>query len=230
MSTPHSSADAAYLALKERLLGREFIDGQRLKETSLAAELGVSRTPLRQALHRLVAEGWLEQAPNQGVRVKEWTLQDVENIFEIRLLLEPHAASAAALHRSAQQLEQLRNAAEEVARCLDETDETAVARRSEANNRFHETILQAAGNPRLANILAGVVQFAMVAWTYRTFRNTDARRSSAHHFELVDAIEAGDADWARAVMTAHIAAARRSVLTQLNHPTSNDSPKESHDS
>jgi len=219
-----SSAELAYRALKDRLLEREFEAGHRLKETALASELGVSRTPLRQALHRLVAEGWLEQSPRQGVRVREWTEQDIYDIFDIRLLLEPHAAAMAARRRSDAQLEQLREAAHVMQRCLDETDEHRVARRSVANAQFHETIQQAAGNARLSGILTDIVQFAMVARTYQAFRDADERRSCAHHYEMVDAIAARDADWARAVMAAHITAARHTMLARLTSPHGEPAP------
>ena len=210
-----SSAEFAYRTVKERLLCGALDPGDRLKETALAAELGISRTPLRQALHRLAAEGWLEQAPRQGVRVRQWSAQDLHDIFDIRLLLEPHAAAMAARRRTAEQLERLRKSALVMQRCLDDTDEHRVTRRSAANAEFHETVLEAAGNPRLAGMLAGIVELAMVARTYQAFRDADARRSCAHHFEMVDAIAARDADWAQAVMTAHISAARHTVLARL---------------
>ncbi|HLU79741.1 MAG TPA: GntR family transcriptional regulator [Burkholderiaceae bacterium] len=213
MSTSHT----VYHLLKERLLSREFEPGAHLKEAALAASLGVSRTPLRQALHRLAAEGLLEQSPNQGVRVPRWSIKDVEEIFELRQLLEPHAAALAARFRTQRHVDALHAAARDVARHTEDGSKEAVLLRSEANTRFHNTVLEAAGNERLAAIVAGVVQFAMVSWTYRSFNLADMRRSTAHHFELADAIAARDEAWARAVMTAHIAAAHRAVQNALSN-------------
>lgn len=219
MSTSHT----VYQLLKERLLSREFEPGEHLKEAALASSLGVSRTPLRQALHRLAAEGLLEQSPNQGVRVPRWSIKDVDDIFDLRQLLEPHAAALAAQNRKAEHIDALREAADDVAKYTESADKKAVVMRSEANARFHNTLLEAAGNERLAAIVAGVVQFAMVSWTYRSFSLADMRRSTAHHFEMIEAIVARDGSWARAVMTAHIAAARRAVHTTLtNHDERQD--------
>ena len=212
-----STSNHIYGLLKERLLSRGFEPGEHLKETALAASLGVSRTPLRQALHRLAAEGLLEQSPNHGVRVPRWSAKDIDDIFDLRQLLEPHAASLAARHRTIEHIQALQHAADDVARYTEGRDQNAVNLRSEANARFHNTLLEAAGNERLSAIVAGVVQFAMVNWTYRSFSLADMRRSTAHHFEMVEAIVAQDEAWAHAVMTAHIAAARRAVHSALNH-------------
>jgi DNA-binding GntR family transcriptional regulator len=71
-----------YGAIKEALTDSEYDAGEYLREEQLAGRLGVSRTPVREALRRLDAEGWVETRPNYGVRVKFWTLQDAKEIFE----------------------------------------------------------------------------------------------------------------------------------------------------
>jgi DNA-binding GntR family transcriptional regulator len=88
------SADDVYTAIKDAVTSGQHGAGEDLREEQLARSLRVSRTPVREALRRLDADGWVETRPNYGVRVKAWTLQDAREIFEARLLVEPYLAGA----------------------------------------------------------------------------------------------------------------------------------------
>ncbi|MGB3289193.1 MAG: GntR family transcriptional regulator [Burkholderiaceae bacterium] len=210
-----SSAELAYQALKTSILGREFVPGQRIKESALAEQLGISRTPLREAFNRLVSEGWLEQVPNQGVRVTRWTLKDIDDIFNVRLLLEPYATGCAARRMTKEHCAQLKAYAEQVETYSLVRDEASIALRTQANNQFHALLLDVAGNQRIVNILTTLVEIPLVSWTFHQFSEDEARRSTAHHFEIVAAISAGDASWAESVMKTHILAARQAVVERL---------------
>ena len=91
-----AAADKAYEILKQRVVGGTYAPGAQLKEEHLARELEISRTPIRAALKRLVDDGLATADPNRGVRVAEWTEFDIEETFELRGLLEAHAAELAA--------------------------------------------------------------------------------------------------------------------------------------
>src|SRR3954469_20224765 len=91
-----SAVDRAYEALKQRVVGGTYAPGEQLKEEHLARELAISRTPVRVALKRLVDDGLATADPNRGVRVAEWTESDIGETFDLRGVLEAHAAELAA--------------------------------------------------------------------------------------------------------------------------------------
>src|SRR6476469_5010404 len=91
-----TAAERAYEALKQRVVGGTYAPGAQLKEEPIARELAISRTPVRAALKRLVDDGLATSDPNRGVRVAEWTDFDIDETFELRGLLEAHAAGLAA--------------------------------------------------------------------------------------------------------------------------------------
>ena len=103
-----SAAARVYRILKERILMCDYPPGSSLNEGRLAEQLEVSKTPIREALAMLVHEGFVEVLPRQGYRVTDLTIADVQEIFNLRLLLEPAAAGMAAEHATAEQLQALR--------------------------------------------------------------------------------------------------------------------------
>ena len=88
--------DKAYEVLRQRLIGGHYRPGEQLKEEPIARDLGLSRTPVRNALHRLVEDGLATDGAGQGIRVSEWSDWDVEETFQLRMLLEPYASFLAA--------------------------------------------------------------------------------------------------------------------------------------
>jgi len=202
-----SAADHAYRALRQAILSGELEEGARLTETALGESLGVSRTPVREALNRLSLEGLVDREGGRAARVAAFPEDDVEQIFQIRMLLEGYAARRAAIHRTREDVDELRALAEAMeARTPPRSDEDFEAL-SEANRRFHATIMRAARAQRLESLLSVTVQIGLVLRTYRMYSERDLVRSARHHQELTDAIDAGAPDWAASVMTSHLLAA-----------------------
>ena len=200
------SAEDTYLAIRAQIVSGERRSGDWLREGDLATALGVSRTPVREALRRLVAEGLVRHEPNRGVQVESWSVQDLDEIYSLRAVLEPWASAQAA----ATGLVDL----DELARLADAMDDVAAARRPDfeelirLNNQFHRTITLASGNSRLCQVIASVVEVPLVWRTFAHYSPRALRRSLDHHHELVDALTARDPDWAESVMRSHIRAAR----------------------
>jgi DNA-binding GntR family transcriptional regulator len=132
------------------LIEKRYVAGEYLREEQVARSLGVSRTPVREALRRLGAEGWLEAKPNYGVRVKAWSMQDAREIFEARLLIEPYLAGNAAARIGVMDIERLHVLAQQMA---DITHRPSTPESTErwfcANDDFHAIVTAAAGNARL---------------------------------------------------------------------------------
>ena len=202
-----TAADAAYERLRREILQGALQAGDRLTEAALAKRLGLSRTPVREAIGRLVSEGFVERGEGYSTRVARFDAADHVHVFEIRARLEGYAARQAALNATRDEVVELeRLAASMVSRTppQGEDDRAVIAR---ANEAFHRLVYQAARSPRVQVVMATIVDVGVVARTYRTFGARDLERSTHHHVEIAEAIAARAPDWAEHVMTAHVLAA-----------------------
>jgi DNA-binding GntR family transcriptional regulator len=212
MAMAENSAAQALAYIKKRLISGEFASGARLTEEGLARDLGLSRTPVREAIRRLVADGFLRFKPNSGTYVAEWNDDEIRQIFDLRTLLESQIAEAAAATISTEELRALEAVQREMDEAAADRSAAGLQRRSALNRRFHALIAQASGKTRLASALASAIEMPIVQQTFRRYSAAQARRSLAHHHELLDALRARDPQWARAVMTSHIRAAMNALL------------------
>jgi len=212
MAHAESSAAQALAYIKKRLISGEFASGARLTEEGLARDLGLSRTPVREAIRRLVADGMLRFKPNSGAFVAEWTDDEIRQIFDLRTLLEAQIAEAAALSITPQELAALQAVQSELEAAAAGRGDVALQRRSALNRRFHALIAAASRKTRLAGALASAIEMPIVQQTFRRYSPKQAKRSLVHHQELLDALRARDPQWARAVMTSHIRAAMHALL------------------
>lgn len=206
-----TSSDRAYLALRRSILQGEFEMGARLGEVELASVLNISRTPIREALRRLGADGLVELESNRGARVASWTAEDIDEIFVLRALLESHGAALAAPIIEAEEIDELERLCTEMEKLIDERGGAGVERLNESNREFHDRILRASGSARLPGLVSSVVQMPLALRTFSRYSDDAVRRSCNHHRELVAAFRANDSTWAGAVMQAHIMAARFEV-------------------
>ncbi|MDO4724349.1 MAG: GntR family transcriptional regulator [Comamonadaceae bacterium] len=206
-----TSVEVAYEALKSAILAQELKPGERLKESELAEKLGLSRTPVREAFNRLNSEGWLVHVPNQGAKVATWGIDDIQEIFAIRLQLEPFAAGLAVSKMDEEKLSQLSYFAEEVEHYAALNTVEALQMKAVANKNFHAVLLEAAGNKRMQHILSQLIDSPLVVWTFKSFGQEETMRSIAHHFEIVRAAKSKDSQWAESIMRSHILAAKNSA-------------------
>ena len=177
--------------LEEAILEGELKPGERLRAEALAQRFGTSRTPIREALLQLEAHGLVEVEPNRGAVVKTFDRDDLRDLYEVRALIEPHAAALAATRITRAKIERLE------ALC-DHEDQLI------ANEEFHRIILEAAQSPRL------IVAMRAATGIPRTFRSIfwhDERQKAESlmcHRRLVSAFNAADAQLAEATMRMHI--------------------------
>jgi len=177
--------------LEEAILEGDLKPGERLRAEALAQRFGTSRTPIREALLQLEAQGLVDVEPNRGAVVRSFDRDDLQDLYELRALLEPHAASLAASRISEADIERLAE--------LCEAEDQIVA-----NEAFHRIILEAAQSPRL------MVAMRAATGIPRTFRSVfwhdEAQREESLmcHRRLVAAFRARDPQLAEAVMRMHI--------------------------
>jgi DNA-binding GntR family transcriptional regulator len=186
--------------------------GQRLKEEELARELGISRTPVREALLFLQAEGLVESEPNRGATVRAYEPEEIEDMYELRALLEGHAAHRAATRISEEDLGRLRESNERFATLGAENDVVDLVRE---NLAFHNTVLEAAGSERLAAMVRKVIELPLVYKSFYWYSPEQKLISDHYHRELTRALEARDAERAELIMKEHVFEARDFLIATL---------------
>ena len=196
------------------MLGR-WSSGAHLREVELATELGVSRTPVREALRRLASEGVLAFEPHIGATVPDWSQADLEEIFALRSRLESYAAELAALHAEDAAISAMREATRAMESAAFSGDVPNAVAVTDSNDRFHRLIVSASRSRRLAGFISSIVELPLVVRTFGRFDAHAMRRSIAHHDEIIEAISHRDPVWAAAVMRAHIQAGRQVMLGDL---------------
>jgi DNA-binding GntR family transcriptional regulator len=197
------ASDHAYVTIRAMILSGELASGAQIREEALAENCGVSRTPVRDALRRLEAELFILKNDTQRSFVADWSLDDIEDSFVLRGMLEGHAAKRAAARISWDQLERLRSHNASILRAVSSPREDVQAF-LEHNRAFHAIILEAAGSPRLANILSRIIEQPIVWRTAQNYNHENLLRSHREHDELLTAFERRDGAWAEAVMAGHI--------------------------
>ncbi|GAC1594103.1 MAG: GntR family transcriptional regulator [Acidimicrobiales bacterium] len=206
------ASDETVDRLRQAILEGELKPSTKLGEVWLTGLLGVSRTPVREALARLASEGLVELSPHRGARVARWSPADLEEIFELRLMLEVHAAFRAATRMDSVECKTLESLCGEMEACFPRTGQADVDRLDKLNREFHRLVIVGAASPRLSTALSTIVQVPLVTRTFHLYSPEALLRSLSHHRDLTAALSTGDADWARAVMRSHILAARSVLL------------------
>ena len=218
MTDDTSMAVRAYAAIKKRILEFRYVPGERLSEANLSKELGLGRSPIRTALAKLKNDGWIAVSPQSGTYIKALTEKEIEDLLELRLLLETHVTERAAKLIGEDELRKLRRAF--VASCpsgVGALGEEAFDEFNEFDSLFHLTIYRAAGNALVAEILTNLL--AKVQWLKTTTRPSSARiRSGFGELQrILEALEARDSKAAAALMREHIGnAATFSARTRGN--------------
>ncbi|WP_157535403.1 GntR family transcriptional regulator [Nocardia inohanensis] len=203
MPVPGSLRNHAYTTIKQRIVGVELRPGQRLVERDLAAELEVSRIPLREALRMLAAERLVLLVPGKGALVAPFTPTDVRDLFDVREALEPLAARLAAAKAGPETLPLLRTALEAARAATASGDLRRIAT---ANAAFHAAIVELAGNPLLSAQMRPLD--ALTEWLFHLTNARDAAEQRSEHETMYELIATGRSEDAAASAFAHVTAGR----------------------
>ena len=204
--------DEATRTLRNGILNGRLSDGTRLRQTDLADQLRISRTPIREALVRLQDEGLVELLPGGGVRVKLLNPEEAVELYDLREVLDGLAARLAAARATAATRARLERALGRMAQCLERRDANQWF---PAHVAFHEEIFRAAGNARL--LALGTVVRLSIRHFHPLLLRTAHRLEDAwrEHRAIFEAIVARDAERAETLARAHIATAKAIVLGVL---------------
>jgi DNA-binding GntR family transcriptional regulator len=198
--------------IREAIVDGRLKPGQRLKEEDLARQLGISRTPIREALLMLQVEGLIVATPNRGATVRVHTPEDLDDLYALRALLEGHAARRAGQRITEEEVELLRDSCDRFDALSPEHDLRELVRE---NLFFHSTILDIAGSARLASMVRRVIELPLVYKSYIWYSPDQKRISSHYHGQIVNALATGDAERAELVMKEHVFEARDVLVARL---------------
>ncbi len=207
-AAPDTEAQRVYRSLKRDILAAAFSPGQPLAETALSQRYGASRTPLREALQRLNADGLVRIEPRRGAFVQALSVTDFLEINELRSILEPHAARQAARHLSPETLRQLAAAHTSISPTAPSDDEEQ--RLAQLDSEVHAAIAEASGNTRLHRLIHGLddmMQVMRVGDMRRRHRETHESLG-----EILAALAARDPDAAEAALRQHISDFRSAIV------------------
>ena len=202
-------AHDVYSALLRAIIEGDYPAHSRLKERDVSERFQVSRVPVREALRRLEAEGFVRSEQNRGATVVGVTTADINDIFDLRLCIEPFAAGRAA-ERVAQSLASTHRLHELLAGA-ERADDPAVAQR--ANLDFHGEIVAMSQNASLVRSLAPVR--GRMEWIFRLTRDAREAEHAVEHRLILEAIDVGNARSASALTTAHLEMGRAPILGAL---------------
>lgn len=208
-----SRADDAYIKLKAEILENRLPPGFQATEPEIALRLGMSRTPVREALLRLEADGLVQMKPRRGARVLPLSLDDMKEIYEILTALEPEAAAALAKRRPDRQaLKPLLNATNDMERALADNDLDAWAA---ADDRFHRELLVLHDNKRLTGFVTSMYDQAHRARMITLRLRQLPRQSTQDHRDILQFIETGEIEQARETFRRHRESAAGELLSLL---------------
>jgi len=207
--------DEVYVRLRDAIGDGSLPAGAPLVSTDLADRLGVSRTPVREAIMRLVQDGLaIEGQPGHGVSVRPVDRKEIEAFFEIRAALEELAARMAVLRHEPDALEPVIAAEEELEREIDAG--ASPARQAELNHVFHLALYTASRNPLLARLVDGLEQMTTRRYLQRLYQGADPATTVRDHRAIVSALQAGDADAAGLAARRHVEQVAVYLLERLD--------------
>jgi DNA-binding GntR family transcriptional regulator len=209
---PRSLRDQAYEAIKDRIITCAFKPGECINEASVSALLGLGRTPVHQALDRLMFEEMVQVIPRKGVIVKPVILQDVIQMIDVRMINETQCARLAATRADDASIESMSKVLDRARRAIEDHDIRALMM---LDREFHLLLANTSRNFELAEIVRKLNERSLRFW-FISFTTPDHHHSfQRQHEAVLDAVRDHDADAAEKAMRAHIEAFRKSVARQL---------------
>ena len=206
-----SQSELAYRRILERIVSLEMPPGSVVNETRLREELGIGRTPIREALQRLARENLVRPVPHRGTFVTDVNITDLARITEVRVVLEAHAARLAADKLAAPDREVIEELLELLSRAY-VTDQRDLM---QLDQKIHRAIYRAARNPFLEATLERYFNLILRLWYLVLDHDVRLREAVDEHVELMRAILAGDGDLAETIMRKHVTGFEREIRKAL---------------
>ncbi len=211
-----SQSQIAYERLREKIIMLELQPGERLVELQLIAELGIGRTPLREAIQRLVQYGLVVAPPRQSAFVAPIQAFEIAEIVEVREILERSSARLAASRATAKDIRALRDASDRFDECMEDGNTRDIVL---ADTRFHDTLALAAHNNHLRQSIAWNRDYGGRLWCLSVSRGGPMPPADYSHTPIVDAVKAKDPEAAERAISAHIGLFRMRLQRMITEVT-----------
>jgi DNA-binding GntR family transcriptional regulator len=222
----YTLSEHAYYFLKEKLLiGELGPPGSRVSDLELSKSIGISRTPVREAINQLATEGLLERRPRLGVFIKLPDKQEIEELYDLRILLESYAAEKAAQSEGDSLNEKLRRIYEEMQQIIEAFKQSGIPKLERdlavrwftADSAYHIAIIKATHNRHILKISSEMRLMTQILGHRRIDHDlADLTRIFAEHGEILEAIVVGRSDDARDLMSKHVQHSKRETLESIH--------------
>lgn len=220
-------SDEAADRLREAIQCGALPPGAQLVERELAQSLGISRVPVREAIHRLVKEGLIKKEAHGGTYVYSPSRKEIEDISALRSILERFVAERVVLHWNAEQEARLRNIVAAMREAASHHDFEGVC---EEDSHFHNVLWEIADNPILMEVVSGLRQ-RISRFLYEATRALPASQLESHvatHDTLIEALSKGDIAYAQEAIAEHIGIARHRILERYSSASASEAPSPDH--
>lgn len=201
----------AYQELKDQIVRCVMVPGLRVTESGLATQMRLGKTPIREALARLVVEGLVRNIPRHGYEITPITLADVNNLFDLRLIVEPAAVGLAAGRVNVENLRRLDRLFQERGRPVSDP-----AGLLSVHRELHGSIARGSDNPQLAVVVERALDASDRLWYFGLRLHNRTEQMAHSHSQMIDALAAGDGERARALSSKQILASKERVTSQVS--------------
>ena len=209
-------AEQTYQVLKDRILKRDLSPGEKVSLEAVAQGLGVSRTPVSEALKRLASEGLVEILPRRGTFVSRLTAREVDELFDVRLMIELHAVETLfALGKVDEFLQCVCQCMQRMHDATRQDDYSDYMTFMDADRELHLTLVALSGNDYLTRMYSELPVHVFVARAHYLNSVEDARQALAEHDEILDAFQRGDREGVTGALRNHITTVRARILAML---------------
>ncbi len=199
--------------IREAIINGTFAPGERLMEIQMADEMGVSRTPVREAIRKLEMEGFVVMIPRRGTYVSNMSIKDINDVYEIRISLDTLAAGLAAERISDEELEELQRLLVKVGAAIEKNDMAKVV---EADIEFHDVLYKASRNERLRNIINNLREQITVIRGVSMRYPGRLKDTQDEHRRLVESISARNVEKSQEMARIHLENAEKTLMAAMS--------------
>ena len=199
-----NSSEAAYQQLRQQILDGTLKSGEALKERDLCSDLGISRTPVREALRRLSADGLVDISPRRSIRVTQLDPSELKEIYEVGSVLQTYVTGLAVVKSTKADIQSLTKLVDKMERLLAAGSEDLAAEYAQLDHAFHDRIAEIARNSRILQIIRQAVDVRLLANVMDRYEADDFRVSLEEHHVILAAIARKDQRAARAAIAKHV--------------------------
>lgn len=209
-----NAQEHAYTQLRELILSGHLEPGSRVHERQISERIGLSRTPVREAVRRLSSEGLIRTEPHRGAFIEKVEFSEVVEIFDVGAVLEARCARLATRKMQPAQIEEMERLYQQMEEVAGQGGDERHGRYAVLDKAFHGVLINATENRLLQAIIQQVISLPVLLKAFEHYQPDDFSRSMLHHGEILQAVKSGDAEWAELAMRTHILSSRNAVMAR----------------